>query len=249
MEEGWTEETDGDIILRPLGPEPPHKEHHNNTHSFEPRERKKRSQRSMKDGKTKRGTEDYDPPGLSEMIAGEDRERSGIRDELEAKKLTREEEEKAKKKKRDAERKLTREEKREEKLAEEECKHEGTEDKRLTEESKEAADSGEAANLMVADSRGAKKPRKEETIVEEGRRMEERGREGEGGGIGRVTEHTPGLEVTLKKILTSLTRKRATSGRPEALQVCSITNTLLLFFISGLTQHCAMSHDYQCILC
>ena len=215
MAEGWTEETEGEIF-RPSRPEPSAKDNQNSVAVpiWEPREKKS----SSRDGEMQREVVHREKAQLSEMTAGEDREtnRKKDRHSESSKKHSREDEREAKKLKEAEER----------------------ETKKLDPkmEAKSHADTKKPTKLAVAERREAKKLRKQETSgeergkterggKEEGKErevVEEREREGEGRERVSVAGHTPGLEVTLKKLMTSLSRKRASSGRPEALKVISL---------------------------
>ena len=98
--------------------------------------------------------------------------------------------------------------------------------KKVTEtESKEAKKLAEPESKSVRkqqETRGAGEAVERKISPEGGERERQRGGEVSPEGVGgreSVRGHTPGLEVTLEKLMSSLTRKRASTGRPEALQV------------------------------
>ncbi|CAI8028308.1 Protein FAM13A [Geodia barretti] len=208
--EGWTEETEGEIF-RPSRPELLAHVHHDPVAVpiWEPREKKG----SYRDGETPREAVFRGKVQLSEMTAGEDRETSRKKDRHSesSKKLSREDEREAKKLK--------------------EAEDRETKELDTRTEAKSHADTKKATKLAVAERREARKIGKKETsgeergITEKGGKereaLEKGGSEGEGGGRESVAGHTPGLEVTLKKLMTGLSRKRASSGRPEDLQEMS----------------------------
>ena len=220
MAEGWTEETEGEIF-RPSRPELLAHVHHDPVAVpiWEPREKKG----SYRDGETPREAVFRGKVQLSEMTAGEDRETSRNKDRHSesSKKLSREDEREAKKLK--------------------EAEDRETKELDTRTEAKSHADTKKATKLAVAERREARKIRKKETsgeergITEKGGKereaLEKGGSEGEGGGRESVAGHTPGLEVTLKKLMTGLSRKRASSGRPEDLQVSTVNLSLVCAYI------------------
>ena len=89
-------------------------------------------------------------------------------------------------------------------------------------EAKKLAESESKAFRKQQETRGAGEAVEKKISPEGGERERQRSGEVSPEGVeGResVRGHTPGLEVTLEKLMSSLTRKRASTGRPEALQV------------------------------